>query len=99
MKPENQYSTHKDNFLASCGVRIKEYPPLISIGAIIDDMLLGAKSLKTVKKRLKELNVQLLPYDMVQTAELFAAMLPKGSQEIKVEITQRQTGDFNIPRK
>lgn len=57
-------------------IKIKEYPPVISVATIIEDRLVGAKSYPTVVKRLKELGVAIHIYEMVRTSDLFAALIP-----------------------
>jgi len=58
-------------------IKIKEYPPFISIKTIIEDKLVGATSYRTVIKRLQKIGVKILAFDMVITYELFKALLPK----------------------
>ncbi len=80
-------------------IKIKEYPPVISIMTIIEDRLLGAKSYPTVVKRLKELQVKVFAYDMVRTDIFFNALLP--TEEIQItEIThnRKKSEPFKLPR-
>jgi hypothetical protein len=65
-------------------IRIKEYPPVISIMTIVDDKLIGAKSYPTVKKRLAELKVNILKYDMIRTDEFFNAIMKEEKAISKV---------------
>lgn len=71
-------------------IKIKEYPPVISLALIVEDRLVGAKSHTTVKKRLAELEVRILKYDMVRTDELFNALLEKENQVTKVIIRKSE---------
>ena len=77
-------------------IKIKEYPPVISIMIIIEDRLLGAKSYPTVVKRLRELKVRILQYDLVRTEELFMALLPEEYQP--TEIIMRTAEPFKLER-
>ena len=78
-------------------IKVKEYPPVISIKTIMDDQLLGAKSYPTVLKRLQVLKIKILAYDMVNTLDLFNALNPV--EEIQPEInTPRRTKPFKIRR-
>ena len=76
-------------------VKIKEYPPVISVMTIIEDRLLGAKSYPTVMKRLKELKVRVFPYDMVKTEEFFKALLDEKEQSPVVKM--RRSEPFKLP--
>ena len=69
-------------------IPIKEYPPVISIMTIVQDKLIGAKSYPTVKKRLAELSIRILKYDMIITDEFFNALMKE----------EKPTGQF-IARK
>lgn len=75
-------------------VKIKEYPPLISIKTIIQDRLVGAKSYKTVVKRLKEKGIEILAFDMVNTRELFLAMTQKKKR--KTPVISRGSKPFKL---
>ena len=75
-------------------IKIKEYPPVISIMTIIEDRLLGAKSYPTVVKRLGVLKVKILQFDMVRTEELFSALLP---EEVPThEVSMRKDEPFKL---
>ena len=76
-------------------VKIKEYPPLISIKTIVEDQLVGAKSFATARKRLKELKITILQYDMVMTKELFKAFLPEKEKELP-EVLIRRSEPFKL---
>jgi hypothetical protein len=76
-------------------IKIKEYPPVISIMTIIEDRLLGAKSYPTVIKRLKELQVKVFAYGMVRTDEFFNALLPKN--ELPTVVIGRKAEPFKLP--
>lgn len=78
-------------------IKVKEYPPVISVMTIVEDRLLGAKSYPTVKKRLKELNVRVLKYDMVRTDALFNALLSKKEEELPI-LRTRKSKPFKLPR-
>ena len=63
---------------------------------IIEDRLLNAKSYPTVIKRLGELKVRILQYDLVRTEELFMALLP---EEFKpTEIIMRTNTPFKLEK-
>jgi len=64
-------------------IKIKEYPPLIPVKIIIEDQLVGAKSYRTVIKRLKTIGVRILAFDMVFTQDLFSALLPNKKKATK----------------
>lgn len=51
---------------------------------IAKDKLVGAKTYPTVKKRLNELKVRILKFDMVITKELFDALTEKETDVAKV---------------
>lgn len=61
-------------------IKIKEYPPVIDIKTIMKDRLVGAKSYATVVKRLKKLKVRIHIFDIVETEELFNALVPDSDQ-------------------
>lgn len=77
-------------------IKIKEYPPVISIKTIIADDLVGAKTYSTVKKRLFELEIELFRFDMVKTIDLFNALLPK--KDLPQEVILNETSPFKLPR-
>ena len=69
-------------------IKIKEYPPVISVATIVEDRLVGAKSYKTVMKRLKELKVTIHIYDMIKTTELFDALFPQREAPGPISLTK-----------
>ncbi len=75
-------------------IRIKEYPPLIPIKLIMEDKLLGAKSYRTVLKRLKAKGIKILAFDMVNTRELFSAMTEVKKKPIP--LGSRRTEPFKL---
>ena len=77
-------------------IKIKEYPPVISIKLIMEDELLGAKSYPTVKKRLEELQVPIHRFEMVQTQTLFSALIP--SEKPIPIVSPRGSEPFKLPR-
>ncbi|GGG35835.1 hypothetical protein GCM10011344_40920 [Dokdonia pacifica] len=79
---------------AKKAIRIKEYPPLIPIKLIMEDRLVGAKSYKTVLKRLKSKGIEILAFDMVNTHELFSAMTKVKKKSIP--IGSRRTEPFKL---
>ena len=78
-------------------IKVKQYPPVISLKTVIEDNLLNAKSHATVVKRLEKLKVSILAFEMVDTLELFKALRPK--QEVQPEIpTKASTKPFKLRR-
>lgn len=75
-------------------IKIKEYPPLIPIKIIMEDRLLGAKSYKTVLKRLKTKGIEILAFDMVNTRELFSAMTEMKNKPMPTH--SRRTEPFKL---
>ena len=78
-------------------IKIKEYPPVINVSTIVEDKLVGAKSYKTVRKRLKELKVTIHIYDMIKTKEFFDALIPKKDEEsITIQSSVKRTKPFKL---
>ena len=80
-------------------IKIKEYPPVISIKKIIEDELVGAKSYPTVVKRLKELQIKIGIYDMINTKELFDSLLPKENVLPHSPLIIRKSEPFSLRKK
>ena len=77
-------------------IKIKEYPPLISVMTIIKDRLVGAKSYATVIKRLKTLKVKIFKFQMVKTEELLDAILEDNNTTTTTIL--RKSKPFKLPK-